>query len=289
MQKTWKILEALFRESKQYRGDNSVRLVDLEKMLDAIMEKGQIQDPGTTIHKDGGQFSCHYGFDPKIWGKWFTSQDLALSMAAMDKDVTAQYAGRSQGHTVHKTNWGGRVVNSPGKPRGDFERMPSSMDRYDVIMQGEVGPRAKVNSRTGQTTTADVGTLLRVAYSPSIGSTEERKARLLAFLAGDAAPELRRRPQPHVPEPSKADVERSSTLPAAQNLLRVGQNTKGEKDDDARKAPASAPQKSRDRPDFSQYLSKHNAEYKPQTQDRKARTADDDAEDAMAALFPKGK
>ena len=241
VKKTWAVLESLFNESKQYRGDNSVRLVDLEKLVDAIKEKGVMRDATARIDKAGGTFSCQFGFDPKIWGKWFDSQDLALSMAAMDKDVTAQYAGRSQGHTVHKTNWGGRVVNSPGKPRNDFERMPSAMDRYDVLMQGEVGPRAKVNKRTGQTTTEDAGTLLRVAYSPSIGSTEERKARLLALISGQAAPELKRRPQPYIPEPDRREAEKAISTPAP-SVMRVGQNSKrakGDGDDEVDRALSS--------------------------------------------------
>ncbi len=221
----WLVLESLFRESRQYRGDNSIRFVDLTKLLEAIQDNGSLQDPQTSIHKDGGSFSCRYDFDPKIWGKWFPSQDLALSMAAMDKDVTSQYAGRSQGGTVHKTNWGGRIVNSPGKHRGDFERMSSAMDRYDVLMQGEVEVRTKVDKKTGVSSQVPHGTLLRIAYSPSIGSTEDRKARLLAFISGEAAPELARRPQPHVPEPSRDAAEKASGTPAPP-VPRVGQNLK---------------------------------------------------------------
>lgn len=236
MTKTWQMLEALFRESKQYRGDNSVRLVDLEKLMASIADKGEFKggsgvhlqktDKGFQAHVDpkGGSISCQYGFDPKIWGKWFSSQDLALSMAAMDKDVTAQYAGRSQGHTVHKTNWGGRVLNSPGKPRNDFERLPSAMDRYDVLMQGEVTTKIK-RSKSGELEEVPVGNLLRIAYSPSIGSTEERKARLLALISGQATPELRRRVQPHIPEPSKDDAQHAMNQPAPP-VPRVGQNMK---------------------------------------------------------------
>jgi hypothetical protein len=238
----WSLLESLFTESRLYRGDNSIRLVDLNAILGAIVEKGQLASPDTDIHKDGGSFSCHYQFDPKIWGKWFGSQDLALSMAAMDKDVVAQYAGRSQGHTVHKTNWGGRVVNSPGKPRGDFERMPSAMDRYDVLMQGDITSRTKRNKKTGGLEEVPVGDLLRIAYSPSIGSTEDRKARLLAFMSGEAAPDLSRRPQPHVPEPDRLSTAKAIDTPAPP-VPRVGQNlkrSKADSDDDEAEAALSA-------------------------------------------------
>lgn len=225
---SWSLLEALFRESRQYRGDNSVRLKDLESMLAAIGEKGRILDSTTSIDQRGGAFSCQYSFDPKIWGKWFASQDMALSMAAMDRDVTAQYAGRTQGYTAHKTNWGGRVVNSPGKARSDFERMPSAMDRYDVLMQGDITSKVKRNKR-GELEEVPVGNLLRLAYSPSIGSTEDRKARLLSLISGQAAPELKRRPQPHVPEPGKGAEEKN---PPAQRVPRVGQNLRTTKPDD---------------------------------------------------------
>ena len=292
--KTWSVLESLFLESKQYRGDNSVTLTDLQKMVSAIAEAGGLHTPGlvhiekgsrpkANIDKNGGMFSCDFNFDPKIWGKWFDSQDLALSMAAMDKDVTSQYAGRSQGHTVHKKNWGGQVVNTPGKPRGDFERRPSMMDRYDVLMQGEVTKSTKVDKKTKKVVEVASGRLLRVAYSPSIGSTEERKARLLALISGKQVPSLSRRPQPHTPHPDPADAADAISTKAP-SVPRVGQNLKIVGDDEPesqRSASGTAPSS------FSSFLSKHNAEYQPQS--KRNRTDDDDAQDALDALFPKQK
>lgn len=283
----WPLIETLFREEKRYRGDNAVRLVDLEKMLDAIIDDGDLADPNTTIDPNGGAFSCKYKFDPKIWGKWFPSQDTALSMAAMDKDVTAQYAGRSQGYTAQKTNWGGKIVASPGKARGDFERMPSAMDRYDILMQGDITSRTSRDKKTGELKEIPVGNLLRVAYSPSIGSTEERKVRLLALMSGQEVPGLKKRVQPHVPEPTKKEIEKAAvTNQPAGSVRRVGQNVKFATDDDddgpERKSLAGGGVSH-----FSSFLSKHAAEYQPRQ--KKPKTAAEIEQDAAEALFPPEK
>ena len=204
----WNILEQLFRESKQYRGDTSIRYQDLQKM---IMGDGTPNYPGLKggrMDKNGAAFDTDYGFTPSIWGKWYPSQDPALTMASTDKDVVGQYAGRPQGGTIHKANWGGKVSNVPGKARGDFERMHSAMDRYDILMQGEVTKTTKVNPKTGQTQEVEKGRLYRVAYSPSVGSSEERRARLLALMAGQTPGPLGRRPQPEVSTPSKDDLQK---------------------------------------------------------------------------------
>ncbi len=278
----WSLLEGLFRESKQYRGDNSIRLQDLEKLLGAIAEKGGLREPGTRIDPKGGSFSCQYRFDPKIWGKWFPSQDAALTMAASDKDTVNQYAGRSQGYTSQKANWSGRVINAPGKARSDFERMPSAMDRYDVLMQGEITMRVKRNRKTGELEEVPDGDLFRVAYSPSIGSTEERRARLVSLISGQQAPALARRPQPHVPEPTKADLTRaSSTNRPAQPVPRVGQNVRPGADDDNDVDRALADRGGGGSDSFRTKMAKHNAEYQPAPRKPPEEPNDDDA------LFPK--
>ncbi len=194
----WKMLESLLREDKMWRGDSSVRFQDLHKLLDAIVDKGKLLDGGD-LHPEGGVITCKYAFDPTVWGKWYPQQGVALAFAATDKDVVAQHAGRPQGSTTVKQNWGGKIQNAPGKARGDFEALPSAMDRYDILMQGEVtqtfGPTGKPKQS---------GVLFKVAYSPIMGSTDERRARLLNLMSGQGPNLLPRRPQPEVPQPPKS-------------------------------------------------------------------------------------
>lgn len=208
---SWKILESLLRENKQYRGASSVTMKDINALL-----VGDPKRPGITgVPGDpqGGAVDCEHPFSASIWKGWYPSRDTALATAASDKDVTNQYAGRAQGGTTVKNNWGGLVHNQAGKARTDFESLPSTMDRYDVYMQGQVN--------------GDKGVMTRFVYSPSIGSSEERKARLMALMAGQAPAPLSRRPQPERPEPSRQDVERwDAKHPQAQPVRRQGQNLK---------------------------------------------------------------
>lgn len=280
---TWTHLDRLFREERKYRGDSSVKFQDLTKMLDAIAEKGGLKDPNTSLDPQGGAFSCNYRFDPTIWGKWFPSQDAAaLTLAASDRDVVRQYAGRSQGYMAHKTNWGGRVVNVPGKARGDFEQLPSAMDRYDVLMQGDITQDVKRDRKTGELKTIEVGVLHRVAYSPSMGGLEERKARLVALISGQASGALPRRPQPERPEPTKADLTRAAvTNRPAQPVPRVGQNVRQGSDDDDIDSLLNRRGGGADNSSFRSRMAKHNAEYQPSAK-RPPEEPDDDA-----ALFPK--
>lgn len=289
---TWRVLEGLLREARKYRGDSGIRKVDLEKLLDAIKKAGGLSD-AVTIDTKGGSFSCKYGFDPKIWGKWFTSSDAAFAVASTDKDVVGQYAGRSQGHTVHKKNWGGRVVNVPGKARTDFERLPSAMDRYDVMMIGDITPHTKVNKRTGENELVETGMLVRVAYSPSIGSQEQRQARLEQLIAGDTGGDLPRRPQPDIPDRCpkqgctltaghRGDHKFGPEPPEASRVPRVGQNLKIRGDDD--EVPQTATGGGGAPSSFKTKLAKHNAEYEPR---RRSKNDDDAVDAAMDALFPK--
>lgn len=230
----WLQLETLLREQKQFRGNNSVTLADLQDMLDDIMDKGEILDGDLEIDPEGGFIVCKYQFDPKIWGNWMTNPNAALIMATSDKDVVNQYAGRPQGGTVTKKNWGGRIKMDPGKARTDFERLPSAMDRYDVIMIGEItdhtGAKGNVHKK---------GILQRVAYSPSIGSSDERLTRLKALANGQQPPPLSRRPQPVRPEPTPDELKhRDKQYPDGSQIRnpppvpRQGQNLKIKKPDD---------------------------------------------------------
>lgn len=292
----WGLLESLFKEERKYRGDTSIPLAKLRELLDFIIENGQLQDPNTDISPNGGAFTCRLRFDPSIWGKWFPSQDAALTIASTDKDVVGQHAGRSQGHMAHKTNWGGRVVNVPGKARSDFEQKPSAMDMYDVLMQGEITQRSRVNKKTGKPETVQDGMLYRIAYAPSIGPMEERKARLVALISGQAPAALSRRPQGERPEPCPKPGCRLTAghppphkfgpePPQAQPVPRVGQNLRpgagGGEDDDVDAALRGMGGSAGDTSSFRSKMAKHNAAYQPSA--RKPETEPDDD----AALFPK--
>ena len=56
-----------------------------------------------------------------------------------------------------------------------------------------------------------VGVLRKIAWAPSIGSTQERGDRLQALMAGRGI-DLPRRPQPEVPGLSKRDLERQADI-----------------------------------------------------------------------------
>lgn len=224
---TWNLLERLFREEKQYLGNSYVRLQDLERLYDEIITKGKLFDG--EIKPDGGLVICQYGFDPSIkpWDKWYANQNVALAFSATDdKKAAGQHAGDPQGSMTLKRNWDGRVVNVPGKPRGDHERMHSAMDRYDVLMQGDVTTTQRMNKRSGKAETVRSGVLHKLAYSPSIGSAEERKMRLVALVTGQDPGPLPRRPQPEVPQPPKSHTPSQGN--AADDPFQRGYNDKPE-------------------------------------------------------------
>jgi len=117
-----------------------------------------------------------------------------------------------------KRNYGGRVIYVPGKERPPAGNMlGSAMDRYDIMMVGDVTAQTRRNKKTGADEVIEVGMLKRVAYAPSIGSTEERAQRLQDLLAG-RSPQPTRRAQPELPDAP------DQNLPPAQPVARVGQN-----------------------------------------------------------------
>lgn len=228
------LIEAFLVESKMFRGDTAV---PLKQLNDLILGKGSQRGIlGRPAKREGEAFDCQYEFDPSIWGKWYSSQSAALSFAATDsvRGMPGQHVGAPQGGTVMKRNYGGRVVYAPGKARSDFEALPSAMDKYDILMRAEVTSRTVVDRKTGKPRAVQDGVLTRMAYAPSMGSAEERAARLEDLMAGRTPVPLPRRPQPERPEPSKDDVEEWDRLhPPAQPVPRIGQNIKvGPKKDD---------------------------------------------------------
>ena len=192
-------------EAVQYRGQSDVRLVDLQKLGDVI---------GVHMDPEGGMARAQHEFNPSIWKGWYAQPGSALAVASTDTKRTIQ-TGNPQGGTVHKTNWGGRVANvsAPIRPHHN-DRLGSTMDRYDVLMIGDIIDPRK-------------GVLTKIAWSPSIGSAEERSQRLQALISGGQAPALKRRPQPEVP-----DGAPPSTVPSPQPVPRIGQNVRTRKGED---------------------------------------------------------
>lgn len=200
--KTWNLLENLIIETHQYRGDTDVRFKDIETLVAEINNKKSLKY-GKDLNPDGGLVVCQYKFDPTIWKKWFPSKDQALAMASTDKDTVNQHAGRSQGGTTMKTTWSGRVVNMPGRARRDFEMLSSAFDKYDIIMHGDIKEETSLDKKNKKVITKEAGILYKFAYSPSMGSTEERKMRLMMLLNGQKPSPLHRRPQHELPVPKE--------------------------------------------------------------------------------------
>lgn len=173
----------------EFRGASGLRLKDLQKLASECK--------GGTVNPDGGVVKCKFAFDrtvPGGWKAWYKDIKPALTNATTG-DLN-QYAGAPVGTHAVKTNYSGRVSFDKGKPNSNFERLPSSMDKYDVLM---------VSSN-------DV--LKKFAYSPSIGNANERAERLKALLSGGMGGELKplsRRPQGEVPEPETA-INRAKRL-----------------------------------------------------------------------------
>jgi len=91
--------------------------------------------------------------------------------------------------------------------------------RYDILMDADIGSRV---NRKGQNVAT--GKLLRFAYSPAIGESEERRRRLEDLLAGRRPEPVGRRPQPELPKPpTDSDVN-----PPARDLPRIGHNKVGD-------------------------------------------------------------
>lgn len=231
----WKLIEALLREDRRFRGDTFVSFGDLKKLGDAA---GFRPDPR------GGVAKVQYSFEPDILqlgdskGNWFPEAGSAMAMATTQSSKEVG-AGRGAGGTTVKTNWGGRVhtQHAPVQPSTN-DRLGSSMDRYDVMMTAEFGQRI---NRKG-TPVPDV-VMTRVAWAPSIGTQEERTERLQALMSGQRAQPLKVRPQGERPVHREPDDDpKKRAVPDPKPLPRIGQNVRapivGDDDDDS---PAPRP------------------------------------------------
>jgi hypothetical protein len=210
----WKHLrEFVLAEDRQYRGDTFVKFRDLERLFIGHPERrdgltGRPPDP------NGGVVvpPRPYEFDPSILslgdrsttsGGWYDDLDTALAFATSQSDKEIQ-TGTAQGGTVVKKSYGGKVSmqNAPIRAFHN-DRLGSSMDRYDVVIVADFDHRM---NRKGVMVPSV--TIKRLAWAPSMGSAEERKARLQALLSGQRSQQLPRRPQPDrpIPPPSSAPV-----------------------------------------------------------------------------------
>lgn len=185
----------------------------------------------------------------------------------------------------------------PGRAGSDHERLPSAMDRYDVLMRGEVTTSSKLDKKTRSTQEVSKGVLYRVAYAPSMGSSEERSARLMDLMSGKAASSPPRRPQParpgRVPDPTKQDPDsddpfwddkvRHSTPDVPRVGGRMGMGQKQQRGDDDQTHTFSGSGSGND--SFKAKLAKHDAQYRPRGAQAHRPTDDDDD----SALFPKKK
>jgi hypothetical protein len=231
----WRIMESflsrhVMAEEKMYRGETMVRMKDLRALFKKLAgdedEPPKSSDPQVRgePNPEGGSVSCTYSVDARVWGRWSPNPDFAKVLAGTDKQDT-QHRGQPYGGTVMKKNYGGRVVYQPGPSNADKAvQAPSSMDRYDVLMVAEVRggaiePGQPVNWAPNQKVGMPSIVVQRIAWSPAIGTSEERQARLQALISGQKPAQLSRRPQPEKPDPPA----NSQQLPA-QPVPRVGQN-----------------------------------------------------------------
>jgi hypothetical protein len=217
-------------EGTQYRGVSDMRLKDLEELGDAI---------GINIDPKGGTARVEYKFKPHIMPGWQDKPGAALAIATTDTKRQVQ-TGNAQGGTVHKTNWGGTVANVPAPiRRHPNDHMGSTMDRYDVIIVADT----------------DNGVMSRLAWSPGIGSSEERRSRLEMLMAGRQPPPLSRRPQGDLPVFGGHADDARQHAPAAVQVPRIGHNARPSHDDDGAPRP-QAQGGGRASSDFKQRLAK---------------------------------
>jgi hypothetical protein len=166
-------------------------------------------------------------------------------------------------------NAGARMQMAPVQPHHN-DRLGSTMDRYDVIIVADVDMQM---NRKG--IMVPVATMKRVAWAPSMGSQQEREARLQAALAGRPI-DVPRRPQPERPDWSKSDQERQA-IQARRDAERYGGGS-----DDEDKPKLGARGGAATNQSFRDKLAKHNAEYQPQRKRPSSEPPDDDE-----VLFPK--
>jgi hypothetical protein len=199
----WKKLSEILKEERRFRGDSFVPYNELLRLF--VGRPGERDGiTGVPPDKNGGMVVGAYRFDPSILAlgdsshgdimAWHDDIDVAIARAVTDS--VKQISGVSQGGTMVKKNYGGRVMmqRAPVSPHYN-DRIPSTYDRYDVVIEADID---WVLNRKG--TLAPVGIIRKIAWAPSMGSAQERAERLQSLMAGRSI-KLPRRPQPDLPVP----------------------------------------------------------------------------------------
>lgn len=208
----WNLIESILSEDKKFRGDTFVTYADVAKLVHAVSKKA--------ADKKGGTVFGDLEFDPNILAlgdspkgdiaAW--TDDMGDALAKATTDSAKQIQGGGMGGTMTKGNWGGKVAMSyaPRRPHHN-DRLGSGMDRYDVLIVADI--EWTITKRGNR---VPVGTIRRVAWSPSIGTQEERAQRLQGLMAG-RQPEPPRRPMADRPGISKDDEKRWSAQAMRRN------------------------------------------------------------------------
>lgn len=232
--KAWLKLESIMNryvlpEEKMYRGETGVRMKDLISLFANLRKGGAPKrkgEPPVQFTNDknilsggypsveGGAIYCNYPVSSAVWNRWSRSPEFSKIISSTGDD---QYHGQAQGGQMNKKNYGGRISFDPGKARTDYERAPSAVDKYDIMMIGDVTGDAIPNNPVVDLRSSENAMIIvkKIIWSPSIGSSEERKQRLEDLMAGKQAAPLKRRPQAELPEPShRPDQKTSPYAPA---------------------------------------------------------------------------
>lgn len=267
--KTWKRIVEILSEDKQYRGDTFVSLGDLRKLGGKA---------GFTPDPQGGFANVNYPFLPDFlnlgdtkatMGGWYEELDTALVNAttASAKEISA---GMGSGGLMTKGNYGGKVQNSPApKQPHHNDRLGSTMDRYDVIIVADFDARM---NKKGMMVPHTV--MKRIAWAPSMGSQEERAARLQSLLAGRPI-DLPRRAQGERPTRTSDDEENDRKKLAMAAALQ-GSSDGGDDDENPKLGGRGG---GATNSDFAARLAKMNKDYKAPPQ----RSSD---EPSGPGLFP---
>lgn len=262
---SWKTLKNMLGEARQFRGDSFVTFKDLQKLFAAA--KLPPPDP------NGGMAMGNFSFDPEVLAlgdakegnldAWHDDIDAAVARASTDS--AKAIGGHSAGGMMTKGtygNAGAQMSRAPNNPHHN-DRIGSTMDRYDVVISADIDYR--INKRG---LIVPTGVLKKVAWSPSMGDSQQRGDRLVALMSGKAASALPRRPQPDRPTLSKDDEKRWADRVAAQQARDASDSEKPSLGQ--RGAPSATDTSS----DFAKRLAKRNADFKPSPQ----RKHDDDPE-----------
>lgn len=269
-------------EERKYRGDSFVNYSDLKRLF-VGKPPSNPGFTGSAPNPKGGVARGKYSLTVDLVlgdssPSWYDDLQIALANATSQSSKEFQ-SGNPQGYTVVKKNYGGQITAQASQMRQHHNtNLASGMDRYDVVC---VADHDYVMDRSG--VMKPKNTLLRVAWTPAIGSAEERAARLEAFLSGKTPTNPSRDPQPERPSPTKDDEKRWSDekVKSAELYGKASEPTKVGAD-----RGGSATNN-----DFKDKLAKRNQEFEPsytrKNQDLSAANMSNVKRDTRYGLPPK--